>query len=430
MADTHSIMPKKLAQALMEAGVKHFDSGGMFDNFSNTANTLGTAGMGGLGALGQQITGNDNAGLLSGKGGAQAHAPDMGKGLGMTSQEFGTPLDINTMQRQSVYNNQSNLANQLIAQSRGQGPNPALDQLHQTTGQNVQNQGALMASQRGASANPALIARQAAMQGGAIQQQATGQAATLAAQQQLAAGQQAGQVYGTMGQQAGNAQSTLQGALAAQNASAVNQQVGFGNMQTNASMANAQGQNGLMGGLMQGAASGAALALLNKGGEVPKYAEGGGINHYDVAGSSMAPLKDPQPAQNPIPGLGSLMGGAMGGGGGGSAYSSIGTGTGGGGGMQSMSPYADGGQIPFSTALVNGGKVKGKAEVSGDSEKNDTSPALLSPGEVVLPRSVTMAKNAPQRAKEFMAHIQSTKKGSGGYGDVIKSRKMCGGGRV
>ena len=29
MADTHTVMPKKLAQALMEAGVQHFDAGGL-----------------------------------------------------------------------------------------------------------------------------------------------------------------------------------------------------------------------------------------------------------------------------------------------------------------------------------------------------------------------------------------------------------------
>lgn len=38
---------------------------------------------------------------------------------------------------------------------------------------------------------------------------------------------------------------------------------------------------------------------------------------------------------------------------------------------------------------LNGGRVGGKAQVHGDSPKNDTVPAVLSPGEVVLPRSVT-----------------------------------------
>ena len=35
-----------------------------------------------------------------------------------------------------------------------------------------------------------------------------------------------------------------------------------------------------------------------------------------------------------------------------------------------------------------GGHVGGKAKVEGDSEENDTVPALLSPGELVIPRSV------------------------------------------
>lgn len=39
--------------------------------------------------------------------------------------------------------------------------------------------------------------------------------------------------------------------------------------------------------------------------------------------------------------------------------------------------------------MRNGGKVPGQAEVPGDSPKNDTVPAMLSPGELVVPRSAT-----------------------------------------
>lgn len=35
-----------------------------------------------------------------------------------------------------------------------------------------------------------------------------------------------------------------------------------------------------------------------------------------------------------------------------------------------------------------GGHVPGEAAVPGDSERNDTVPAMLSPGELVIPRSV------------------------------------------
>jgi hypothetical protein len=66
--------------------------------------------------------------------------------------------------------------------------------------------------------------------------------------------------------------------------------------------------------------------------------------------------------------------------------------------------YADGGMVhDHAICMKLGSYVPGKAEVDGDSEKNDTVPAMLSPGELVIPRSVPkdgphmeeFAKNAP-----------------------------------
>ncbi len=84
----------------------------------------------------------------------------------------------------SVFAQQQGLANQLGERAAGGGPNPALAQFQNATGQNIAQQAALMGSQRGASANPGMMARQAAMQGANIQQQAAGQAAVQQAQQQ------------------------------------------------------------------------------------------------------------------------------------------------------------------------------------------------------------------------------------------------------
>jgi hypothetical protein len=67
-----------------------------------------------------------------------------------------------------------------------------------------------------------------------------------------------------------------------------------------------------------------------------------------------------------------------------------------------------------------GGHVPGKAEVAGDSEKNDKVPALLSPGEVVLPRSVLQGPDMEKKVIEFLRHIKPQKKGFGG---VIEARK-------
>ncbi len=66
--------------------------------------------------------------------------------------------------------------------------------------------------------------------------------------------------------------------------------------------------------------------------------------------------------------------------------------------------YADGGVAhDHGICMKLGGHIGGEAEVPGDSEQNDTIPAMLSPGELVIPRSVPkdgqhmeeFARNAP-----------------------------------
>lgn len=49
-----------------------------------------------------------------------------------------------------------------------------------------------------------------------------------------------------------------------------------------------------------------------------------------------------------------------------------------------------------------GGRVPGNAMVDGDSNKNDTVPAMLSPGEVVVPRSIA---NDPEAVKKFVQNL-------------------------
>jgi len=66
-----------------------------------------------------------------------------------------------------------------------------------------------------------------------------------------------------------------------------------------------------------------------------------------------------------------------------------------------------GGWNPNTTpALAHGGMVRGYSGGGPvDSTRNDTVPAMLSPGEVVIPRSITLAPDAPERAKAFVAAI-------------------------
>jgi TP901 family phage tail tape measure protein len=67
--------------------------------------------------------------------------------------------------------------------------------------------------------------------------------------------------------------------------------------------------------------------------------------------------------------------------------------------------------------FAEGGMVGGKAQVQGDSLKNDTVPALLSAGEYVLPRSVTQNKDLMQL---ILALVNSNKKvEKHGFGDFV-----------
>lgn len=85
-----------------------------------------------------------------------------------------------------------------------------------------------------------------------------------------------------------------------------------------------------------------------------------------------------------------------------------------GGGLLSMAMgkppgMAYGGMVP---GYACGGEAPGKMARGGpvDSEKNDTVPAMLSPGEIVIPRSVTLAPDAPERAAAFVAAIMEHRK--------------------
>ena len=66
------------------------------------------------------------------------------------------------------------------------------------------------------------------------------------------------------------------------------------------------------------------------------------------------------------------------------------------------------------TGKARGGamEVPGKAKYRGDTRANDTVPALLSPGEIVLPRTVAQSDDAPEKAKRFVEAIKTKKKPS------------------
>lgn len=181
-------------------------------------------------------------------------------------------------QAQVGVNQQAQLAQMYHNQAMGLGPNVATNELNQATGQNTQNQAALMASQRGVSANPGMIARQAAMQGAANQQQAAGQAATLQAQQQIAAQDnlarlsanqigQAGQSITGQSQATQGEQNILQNANTAENNANVGMQSNINTTNAQTASANANGIGGLIGGGISAIGSIFGMAAA-EGGEV------------------------------------------------------------------------------------------------------------------------------------------------------------------
>lgn len=61
----------------------------------------------------------------------------------------------------------------------------------------------------------------------------------------------------------------------------------------------------------------------------------------------------------------------------------------------------------------DGGEVPGKSRVFGDDEQNDTVPAMLSPGEIVIPRTHA---TSPEAAADFVRALQAKKQGGGSPG--------------
>jgi len=352
----------------------------------------------------------------------------------------------------------SALSQSLEAAANGQGPNPALEQLRQTTSSNINNAAGMAASARGV--NPALAARMAVDTAGSENQAAAGQAATLSAEQQIAARQQLGQnLQGTVGAQLGQqaAGTSLLGTAGGLDLSSqgLNQQTGaqnaalnLGAQQINAGVSsqNASQWGQLIGGALNGAggalsipggggggassvADVAAPVLMGSGGgEVPSQADRGPLYSYldGLHGSSQGGMSSGGQASSPPPGVGqALEQGSQ------DAYYKVE------GQHLAGSMYANGGSIhaggkvpvvlsPGEKVLLPGTspsgaaaragsapRVPGKAQVQGNSPKNDTVHAKLTPGSIVLPRTVVNAANPAKAASSFVASL--VKRGGRGH---------------
>jgi hypothetical protein len=308
---------------------------------------------------------------------------------------------LQALQAQNGIGNQNQVYSQLQGVANGTGPNPAQAMLAQSTGQNVANQAALAAGQRGASANVGLMARQAAQQGSAAQQNAAGQAATLQANQSLNAINSAGQIAGSQVQNQIGATGANTAAQQAEQAALLQAQQNY-NAQlvsgqnninsTNAGLAGQDmtGQQKVIGGLANSLGGGSSLLGGGSGGG----ASPAGANADGTVNPSLATA-------------GFMAGGGQ--------VQSFG---------RHLAMMANGGKVQ---ALVSPGekflkpadveKVKkganpmkvgetipGKPKVGGakNSYANDTVPKKLEEGGIVLPRSVTQSENPYRDAIRFV----------------------------
>lgn len=300
---------------------------------------------------------------------------------------------------------QSALADQLEQQAAGKGPSLAQLQLQQATQANAAQAASSVASQKGI--NPALAARMIMQNQQAANQQAAGQSAMTRMQEQMAARSMLGsalsaqrgqdisqqnasaQLMGSAGQLQGQ-QNQLGLTQAAENAR-LKMQAQQINAQT--AVANMQAQQGMLGGLLGGIGGAMAQGSSGSGSGGGSGGGGGGgmayggevgddIGKIDSAISPDDGIKTPEKKE----GLGSVIG----------AIASL---------------------FPF------GGEVPGRARAAGDSPTNDTVPAMLSPGEIVLPRTVAQSEDAPERAAKFVEAVRRHNGGADGYANLLAQRR-------
>jgi hypothetical protein len=265
---------------------------------------------------------------------------------------------------------------QLADQAIGGAPSITQAFLKQANDRNLAQQ--ISAAKANKAVNPALAARSTQRLGGQLAQQTAQAAAPMALQERMQQQQQ----FGNFLNQQNNNLATLTGAGTGTSTAAANTGLAQGAAETSRNM-----------GIINGIASGGAMAFSDKNLKKnikseakPKKMAKGGIyvsserilDHTDKsnedeksasdAGSAIGKLFKKAPEANPL-----MAGGTM------------------------ESATDLGKEMPM---LANqGAMVPGQAPVPGDSEKNDIVNAKLSPGEMVIKRSVV--EQGPEAIKSF-----------------------------
>ena len=282
-----------------------------------------------------------------------------------TTRKFGAIADnlfsnANNGAQAQTRGQQQNFVDMLNAQAQGQGPSVSQTLMNQALDRNVASNNALAASAKG-NINPALLMRNAMNANANAGQQASGQAMVGRQQEQLNAEGMLGNALGQMrGQDQQNSAMMNQLGLGAQTAGmqgAIANMTGrYGGYQTGADVARANTANTSksMGGLANGIGGMLGLQGLASGGVIPE--------EQSFQGQQ-------------------------------------------GNGLGSIASHLPNLAFALAAGMKDGGKVPGKAMVSGDSKANDNVLALLSPGEIVVPRS--KASN-PEKAKAFIEELKKS----------------------
>lgn len=344
----------------------------------------------------------------------------------------------------NVYNGQSSFADALRKQALGQG-GPGTDlasaMLAKATQNNIANGAGQISSIQGL--NPALQAKMIAENTANQNQTAAMQGTQLGLENQLNAQGELGNVYtgmagtlGTQGNLYGNAaglgvgtgaglseagtnanltnQGQQLGAISPYNSTLSSGQIGAQTLNKDVGMGNLAASTGIAGGLANGL--GGALAA--------GFGPGGAFNTPSTPNNNTTTVEQQSGNVNTESPDAGGQGGVNTDAGAADAGSAANIGYNGG------YTQPNHGQVPakydhaaLSLArhlMAMGGAVPGKAKVAGNNPRNDVVPAVLSPGEVVLPRSVTQSPDAAKKAEAFMEKLHP--KDNSPFGKLLQAR--------
>lgn len=276
----------------------------------------------------------------------------------------------------NIAGQQQSLADALAARANGQGgPSIAEMQLQQTLAQNQKNAAGALAGVRGL--NPAAAQRLLLQQQATMGQQAAGQGALLRAQEQLAAQQE----YGNQLAQMRGAESTAYGQAGQlglgqeKSASELQLDVAKSNQQAEQERQRLQAQADSNYNQQSDKKLSQIGGALSEAGKAIMAAHGGTIPKARIIAAHSAAQK-------------ALKAGAF----------------------EKYNDRAE--EVAYATMMkrAKSGKKLSEGELTKlDNKKNDTVPAMLSPGEAVIPRSVMNSPNPPLAAAKFVEALLAKK---------------------